>query len=288
MARGVIKTFLPSAAQIGFAGMRRMVKRQQIEKAKLGSTMKRQSGIGVPLAPVSPPTVTQPSLTPAAVPVPLPAAVLPPSLSAGQLSGLPAQIPAPLPAGYNYPGYHQASFYPYPYGAYQYPYYGYPYPAVKRMFLPYAYGNTYSQSQQPPYQFQYPAAFAQAYSASSHGGIEEPVPTNTAPQDSPGTSTASGISQGLIDLENDVNGFNEAIQYMKEAFISENDSGSDLHEDVHGSINGNNNGVKKDFIKKKKTSQELMAAFKRTIESKQKLENKLVNYFTNYVCGDDC
>ena len=204
---------------------------------------------------------------------------------------------------YQYPGYGVSSYYSryssYPYSSYQTPYYGNVYAslydATKRTFMPYAYTNTYYNqmpvtSQQTPYQ--YPTSFTTNTAVKQ--SIASPAPTLVNDHDSthhgqvPDTSTASGISQGLIDLENNVNGFNQAIQYMKEAFVKENkDGSSDLQEDIHADKD-EVIGEKKDLIKKEKSSKELIAAFQKTLDSKDKLENKLVSYFTNYVCGDDC
>ena len=91
---------------------------------------------------------------------------------------------------------------------------------------------------------------------------------------------------------------------MKEVVIAKNrdgvsefneklyDSGRNINAEFNEKLydSGHNiNAEKKNTIQKQKPSkQTLSEAFRRTIESREKLENKLVNYFTNYVCGKDC
>lgn len=275
MARDFIRTFLPSAAQMGYQGMRRMVKRAApAPAAKLASVASFQ------------PVPSTPNLAAAF-----------PSNNAQSYNY----------NSYTYPGMGSSSFYgygTYPYSSYQYPYYSGSYASqydtTKRGYFPYAYTNSYyglsnqvtnPGVQQTAYKYQYPASIAASTAAKQSIASISPSPqpsTIEAEHHSvPDTNTANGISQGLIDLENDVKGFNQAIQYMKAAFIADNDGGSDLEEKIHDDKK-EVAGEKKDLIKKKKSSSELIEAFKRTLDSKKKLENKLVNYFTNYVCGDDC
>lgn len=286
-AREFIKTFLPSASQIGFQDTRRMVKRNNVNKLP---------GVGLPTTT----TATEfGKIT--GVGLPTTSNAFPGVSSAAVLPSTPSYYYNAY--NYQYPGYTTASMYGYGgypyYNSYAYPYYGNmytpQYDVAKRTFMPYAYNNNiyYGQQQHPrqsAYQYHYPAEFAAINAAKQ--STDNPVPhaqIHAKHTPVPDTSTATGISQGLIDLENDVNGFNQAIQYMKQAFITDNNDGSsDLEEKIHEDKT-DVVGDKKDLIKRKqKSSAELIEAFKRTLDSKERLENKLVNYFTNYVCGDDC
>ena len=281
--RRITKAISPSAAQIGFDRMRKMVKRQQqqqqlqqfaVKPFPLGNLIKSQTDLGVRSTMVG----------------------LQQAPTIGASSAL---------YNYNYqqyPGYENAQFYPQYnlYGAMPYPFYGnsyYPqFQVTKRMFLPYS--TSYSDSiASSPSQFQYPYsnAYARAYITNmeqqgSSADQMSPLAVSSISQDISNMGTASGISQGLIDLENDVNGFNQAIQYMKEAFISQDIEGdTNLSEKLNSPQQITVGAVKKDLVnKQKKSSAQLLDAYKKTLESKNRLENKLVNYFTNYVCGDDC
>ncbi|XP_004209171.2 uncharacterized protein LOC101240115 isoform X1 [Hydra vulgaris] len=273
--RLVAKSMSTSAAQIGFDRMRKMVKRQQQQQ--------------------------QQQLQQFAVkPIPLSNLIKNPSdlNMQNSISGL-QQAPSLYNFNYQqYPGYDTAQIYPQynMYGAIPYPLYEnsyFPqYQVTKRMFFPYSTSYSDSSTTSPPH-FQYPFsnAYARAYitNMEQQGAVldqSSPIPSNL--QDIPSMGTSLGISQGLIDLENDVNGFNQAIQYMKEAFISQDTEGdTSLSEKLNSPKE--TVGVKKDLVtKQKKSSAQLIDAYKKTLESKNRLEDKLVNYFTNYVCGDDC
>jgi len=309
LARNIVKAFLPSAKQIGLTGMQRMVKRESLIPAKPDAS---KPNIAAPRMKI-PTGYSMPSVRSPMTPL-------------NYNYQYPGYHPAPF-MGYGYPQLYNSYFYQ-PYGGYNGMYNNFnqqPYDYSKRMLLPYnAFSTSVSLQSQPitpsssafqpplapavihgiehssqapplsipPAQFPFPSPVA-AYGAvmQQRGNIEPSSTTNQQPTtDHVSDSTpATGISQGLVDLENDVNGFNQAIQYMKEAFIAQNTGGAaELNEKFKNEGGNNVTGDKKDIIKKKKTAKELLEAFKRTIESKEKLENKLVNYFTNYVCGDDC
>ena len=225
-----------------------------------------------------------------------------------------------------------SNYYPYP--AYVYPAYAYMYPLLygynvlmtpyvnnppdftKRMAFPYQqYQATQlddvhakgwnGNSKVPYFHYQYPYEMARLTSdLQQRTNIESPQTQAAEAIHIREPTSTSAVSQSLYDLENDMEGFNQAVQYMKEVVIAKNrdgvsefneklyDSGRNINAEFNEKLydSGHNiNAEKKNTIQKQKPSkQTLSEAFRRTIESREKLENKLVNYFTNYVCGKDC
>lgn len=88
----------------------------------------------------------------------------------------------------------------------------------------------------------------------------------------------------LVSKETD--GFSEAVVDMKEALITKNiDGGVDMEEKYHDK---RINSSKRNTVKKPKQGKDAIEAFKRVLQSRGSLENKLAQYLTNYVCGNDC
>ena len=210
-----------------------------------------------------------------------------------------------------------SNYYPYP--AYVYPTYAYIYPPTygynvlmtpyvnnpadftKRMAFPYQrYQATQlydvhakgwnGNSKGPYFQYQYPYEMARLTSdLQQRTNIESPQTQAAEAMHTREPTSTSAVAQSLYDLEIDMEGFNQAVQYMKEVVIAKNHDGvSEFNEKLYDS-GSNINVEKKNTIQKQEPlKQTLSEAFKRTIKSRENLENKLVNYFTNYVCGKDC
>lgn len=107
-----------------------------------------------------------------------------------------------------------------------------------------------------------------------------------------------GIAQAsILDvINNDADGFFDAITNTKEAMVTKGKDGEmNLLETVEG--NSNKAGIaatkkskinkpgKKNIKKQKKMFEE---SYKRALKSQGDLEKKLVAYFTDYICGTDC
>ena len=157
----------------------------------------------------------------------------------------------------------------------------------------------------PQYMINYPAAasnYLQPFQDMSSKRLKVPQvaqssPVNTSPDKKSSTQQQedSGTRSILDEINNDADGFFDAITNTKQAMVSNGKDGElNLLETLEG--NSNKDGIaafKKDkIIKGKKNKKGTKKAFeenyKRALKSQGELEKKLVNYFTDYICGNDC
>ena len=126
--------------------------------------------------------------------------------------------------------------------------------------------------------------------------------TNTSPDKKSTTQQhqqeESATRSILDEINNDADGFFDAITNTKEAMVSDGKDGEmSVLETVEG--NSNKDGIratKKNKINNKagreknknNTRKAFEESYKRALKSQGDLEKKLVNYFTDYICGNDC
>lgn len=124
--------------------------------------------------------------------------------------------------------------------------------------------------------------------------------TNVSPVDKKSTTQQqqeSATRSILDEINSDADGFFDAITNTKQAMVSDGKDGEmSVLETVEG--NSNKDGIKatkKNKINsksgkknKKNTKKALEENYKRALKSQGELEKKLVNYFTDYICGNDC
>ena len=99
-----------------------------------------------------------------------------------------------------------------------------------------------------------------------------------------------GILGDLKDLEEDVKGFSDAMKGMTEAMlIGKKDGSVDLTEEIKAVESKDGKKKVKKMMKKKKGPQLKFAkAFIKTMKNKRRLEDQMVEIFSNYICGNDC
>jgi len=122
-------------------------------------------------------------------------------------------------------------------------------------------------------------------------GVYNKQPAVPVVQETPNkkSNTADETQAVLGVVDDDADGFYDAISNTKEAFITKGqDGGIGLEEKIEGNMDSLSKTVKRNKIKEKKTRKDFQEDFKRALESKGDLENKLIKYFTNYICGQNC
>ena len=122
--------------------------------------------------------------------------------------------------------------------------------------------------------------------------------TDNASPDKKSTTLQESATRSILDeINNDADGFFDAITNTKQAMVSDGKDGEmSVLETVEG--NANKDGIKttkKNKINKaagkkntKNTKKVFEESYKRALKSQGDLEKKLVNYFTAYICGNDC
>lgn len=96
----------------------------------------------------------------------------------------------------------------------------------------------------------------------------------------------SEILGELKDLETDVNGFSKAMKGMAEVMIlGDKTGGIELEERL---VEKHKAHKKSKVKKKKKQLTRLQKAELKTQSQKKKFENKMVDFFTGYICGEEC
>ena len=157
---------------------------------------------------------------------------------------------------------------------------------------PYYASNYYQSQNQPDLSKRISIALKEPGSKQTSGTPNPNTNTKEINKKSEQASTSVDRNQSILqEIENDTHGFYDAIDNTKEALITKLKTGGlSIIESLEGNTDKPGIGAKKNEIKgkKKKNKKTYEEDYKRALLSQGDLEQKLVSYFTDYICGDDC
>ena len=216
-----------------------------------------------------------------------------------------------LPNMFPSPAYQSAQL-AYPMQGYQNPYLGNPYfpqfDASKRTFpsympapLPVPYQGSFSQPMAMPSQPvamavpsqpmvvpNQPEAMAMPGQPAAASALAVPPMQAESIQPEISDTKKDKITTDMDVVEKNADGFDTAVKNYKEAsIIRQGNDVAELTEKVNDDA-VDKAAEKRDKAGKKEHFTNFFTAYKKTMDNRNTLESKLVNYFTNYVCGDDC
>uniref|UniRef100_A0A7M5X8L2 Uncharacterized protein n=1 Tax=Clytia hemisphaerica TaxID=252671 RepID=A0A7M5X8L2_9CNID len=155
---------------------------------------------------------------------------------------------------------------------------------------PYYASNYYQSQNQPDLSKRINIALKEAASKQNPGAPDKNIKEMSKKSETT-SKNVDGNQSILQEVENDTHGFYDAIDNTKEALITKLKTGGlSIIESLEGNADKPGIGAKKNEIKgkKKKDKKTYEEDYKRALLSQGDLEQKLVSYFTDYICGNDC